>query len=248
MTSTEQNQFHWFFHFLQWVRSIFFIVQMYFVMATMALCFVPMSMVANKWVYIAIRTYCRYVRWSAHCMIGLRSEVIGEIPSGEVLICAKHQSFFDILILCSVLPKPRFVMKRELSKTPIVSFFARKIDCISVDRGKKGVAIAQLKKGVRNTTASKQLVIYPQGTRVAPGVKKPYKIGAGVIYSIIGLPCIPTATNVGLFWPRRAIFRKSGKAIVEFLPKIDPGLPSEEFLKKVEQIIEENSKRLCTQS
>ena len=229
----------------QWIKSFAFVIQMYLVMAIMAMFFIPLCMLISHTAFTAIRTYCNYVRWSAQLMVGLTSEIRGRIPTEEVLICAKHQSFFDILILCSVLPRPRFVMKKELSNTPIISYFARKIDCISVDRGKKSIAIDQLKKGVLEAgVPSGQLVIYPQGTRVPPGVKRPYKIGAGIVYTLLGLPCIPTATNVGNFWPRKAILRKPGFAIVEFLPAIEPGLASEEFLKRVESIIEQNSDRL----
>ena len=230
---------------MQWLKSLFFIVQMYFVMAIMALIYMPLTLISQEWTFRGVRNYCLWVRFSAHHLVGLKTEVRGTPPEDEVLVCAKHQSFFDILILCSVLPRPRFVMKKQLKNTPFVGYFARKIGCVVVDRGKKKQAINQLIQGVNSFQSKEsQLVIYPQGTRVAPNQKLPYKIGAFVIYEMLNKPCIPVATNVGCFWPRKAILRKPGTAVVEFLPPIDQGLGQREFMEQIETVIEENSNRL----
>jgi len=227
---------------MQWLKSLIFILQMYLVMAVMSLLYIPMSLINHEWTFRGLRNYCLWVRFSAHHLVGLETEIRGMPPQDEVLVCSKHQSFFDILILCSVLPKPRFVMKKQLRNAPIVGYFARKIGCVVVDRGKKKLAIDQLKRGV-NTYRSEgsQLVIFPQGTRVAPKKKMPYKIGAYVIYEMLNKPCIPVATNVGCFWPKRAILRKPGVAVLEFLPPIGPGLSQRDFIQKIETVIEENT-------
>ncbi len=230
---------------MQWLKSLVFIVQMYFVMAIMALIYMPLTLISQEWTFRGVRNYCLWVRFSAHHLVGLKTEVRGTPPEDEVLVCAKHQSFFDILILCSVLPRPRFVMKKQLKNTPFVGYFARKIGCVVVDRGKKKQAINQLIQGINSSQSKEsQLVIYPQGTRVAPNQKLPYKIGAFVIYEMLNKPCIPVATNVGCFWPRKAILRKPGTAVVEFLPPIDQGLGQREFMEQIETVIEENSNRL----
>lgn len=230
---------------MQWLKSLVFIFQMYLVMAVMSLLYIPMSLISQEWTFRGIRNYCLWVRFSAHYLVGLKTEIRGMPPQDEVLVCSKHQSFFDILILCSLLPRPRFVMKKQLRNAPIVGYFARKIGCVVVDRGKKKLAINQLKQGV-NTSRSEdsQLVIFPQGTRVAPNKKMPYKIGAYVIYEMLDKPCIPVATNVGCFWPRRAILRKPGVAVLEFLPPIEQGLSQRDFMQTIETVIEENTNNL----
>lgn len=222
---------------------------MYLVMAVMSLIYIPMSLLSQEWTFRGIRNYCHWVRFSARHLVGLKSEIRGTPPKEEVLICSKHQSFFDILILCSILPRPRFVMKKQLRNTPIVGYFARKIGCVVVDRGKKKLAINQLKQGI-NTSRSEesQLVIFPQGTRVAPNKKMPYKIGAYVIYEMLNKPCIPVATNVGCFWPRRAILRKPGIAVLEFLPPIEQDLSQKEFMQTIETVIEENTNNLIRET
>ena len=230
---------------MQWLKSLFFIFQMYLVMAIMALIYMPLTLVSQQWTLRGVRNYCHWVRFSSRLLVGLKTEIRGSPPCDEVLVCSKHQSFFDILILCSILPRPRFVMKKQLRNTPIVGYFARKIGCVVVDRGKKKLAINQLIQGVNSAQSNdSQLVIYPQGTRVAPNQKMPYKIGAYVIYEMLNKPCVPVATNVGCFWPRRAILRKPGTAVMEFLPPIDQGLGQREFMAQIENEIEENSNRL----
>ena len=233
----------------QWLRSLLFVVQMYAAMPVLALAFTPPALFDRRWALRAVHTYCRWVRWSAARMIGLRSELRGAPPDGAVLVCAKHQSFFDIIILVSALRQPRFIMKRELIWAPILGWYALRIGCVPVDRGKRGQAIKQMAEGVeRNPAGPGQLVIYPQGTRVAPGMQRPYKIGPAVLYERLGQPCVPAATNVGVFWPRRSILRKPGLAVVEFLPPIPPGLPQGEFMARLEREVETASDRLMAEA
>ncbi len=91
-------------------------------------------------------------------------------------------------------------------------------------------------------------MIYPQGTRVAPGASRPYKVGTAILYEAMNLPCVPVATNIGLFWPRRGFFRKQGTAIVEFLDPIQPGLARDAFLARIEGEIEAASNRLMAEA
>jgi 1-acyl-sn-glycerol-3-phosphate acyltransferase len=93
-----------------------------------------------------------------------------------------------------------------------------------------------------------QLIIYPQGTRVAAGARKPYKVGVGVLYTQIGQDCVPAATNVGVFWPRHGILRKPGLAVVEFLPRIPAGLTVEQFMTRIEPEVEGASDRLMAEA
>lgn len=234
---------------LQWLRSLIFVGQMYLMMLVLALFFTPWAIVHRRGAFAAVHTYCRYVRWTASWMIGLKSEVRGEVPTGEVLIASKHQSFFDIIMIVSEVPRPKFIMKHTLKWAPILGFYAVRIGCIAVNRGKRGEAIKQM---VRDVSAGRQrpgqLIIYPQGTRVAPGVERPYKVGTGVLYSALGQTCIPAATNVGVFWPRTGIYRKPGLAVVEFLQPIEAGQPTPQFMAHLETTIEEASDLLMQEA
>ena len=230
---------------MQYLRSLVFIIQMYLVMALMAVFFTPLVMIDRRYAYSAVHTYCRWVRGSARILVGLRSEVRGQVPQDEVIVASKHQSFFDIILLVSVLPRPKFIMKSSLRFAPIVGWYANRIGCVPVNRGKRAEAIRRMMDGVTAGDApAGQLVIFPQGTRVAPYAYLPYKVGTFVIYDATGQACVPAATNVGVFWPRHGILRKPGLAVVEFLPPIAPGLQKEVFLKQLEAEVETASNRL----
>jgi len=234
---------------LQWVMSLLFIFQMYLSMAVMAIVLAPFAMISREGAIWSVRTYSAWVRWSARWMVGLRSEVRGQVPMDEVLICSKHQSFFDIIIIVSVLPRPRFIMKAELKYTPFLGWYAERIGCVPVNRGKGAKAVRQMIAGVEKMRDFPgQLMIYPQGTRVAPGVKKPYKIGSGVLYAGLKQACVPAGTNVGVFWPRHGIYRKRGLAVVEFLDPIAPGLSVDQFMTQLEEVVEESSNRLMAEA
>lgn len=232
---------------IQWLRSFIFVGQMYFMMAFLALFFTPWAIVDRRGAFAGVRTYCRWVRWTAGWMVGLNSELRGEVPTDEVLIASKHQSFFDIIILVSELPRPKFIMKSSLRYAPILGYFAKRIGCVPVDRGKRSEAIRQMKQGVADgTQIPGQLIIYPQGTRVAPGAHLNYKIGTAVLYEELGQDCVPAATNVGVFWPRTGILRKPGLAVLELLPRIKPGRDKDAFLRDLERDIEAASDRLMS--
>lgn len=234
---------------MQWLRSLMFNAQMYIMLLVLALYYTPLAIIDRKWAFAGVRTYCRWVRWTAGWMIGLRSEIRGEVPQGEVLIAAKHQSFFDVIVIVSVVPRPRFVMKSILKYAPIVGWYGLRIGCVPVDRGKRGRAIKQMVNGALNNPAGPgQLIIYPQGTRVAPGVERPYKIGSGVLYDKTGLPVVPAATNIGVFWPRHGVTRQPGLAVVEFLPQIEPGLSTDAFMTELEEVVEGRSNELMREA
>jgi 1-acyl-sn-glycerol-3-phosphate acyltransferase len=234
---------------IRWVLSLIFIIQMYLAMAVVALVFAPFALFSRKAAVLACHVYCQWVIWSLRVLCGLRTEVRGTPPTDEVMIAAKHQSFLDIIAIYNAVPRGKFIMKRELLWTPFLGQYALRIGCVPVNRGKRGAAIAKMKEAVlKGTTFPGQLIIYPQGTRVAPGVKKPYKVGSGLLYEQLGQPCVPVGTNVGVFWPKRGILRKPGVAVVEFLPRIEPGLAVPEFMLQLEAEVEASSNRLMNEA
>lgn len=234
---------------VQWLRSLLFVGQIYLMMAVLSVLFFPWALVSPKGARVACKTYCRWVRWSAAWMVGLRTEVRGTPPTGEVLIAAKHQSFLDIMLIFGAVPAGKFIMKREILYTPFIGQYASRIGCISVDRGKRSAAIKKMVADVAKGRANPgQLIIYPQGTRIPPGVQAPYKVGSGALYAELGQDCVPVATNVGVFWPRKGIMRRPGLAVVEFLPPIKAGLDKAAFMAQLEAEVETASNRLMIEA
>ncbi|SPH20216.1 hypothetical protein ASD8599_00955 [Ascidiaceihabitans donghaensis] len=230
---------------VQWLRSLVFVVQGAVAMLVLGIVFAPWAIFSPVGARTACKTYCRWIFWTARWMIGLTTEVRGPVPTDEVVIAAKHQSFLDIMMIFYAVPVPKFIMKRELLWTPIIGIYAKRLGCVPVARGKRGAAIAKMVADVKAGRAMPgQLIIYSQGTRVKPGVKVPYKVGSAVLYQQLEQPCVPAATNAGLFWPKGGILRKPGHAVVEFLPTIAPGVSRDAFMAELEEVVETNSDRL----
>jgi 1-acyl-sn-glycerol-3-phosphate acyltransferase len=230
------------------VRSLIFDALFYLMMAGLGVLGAPLALWSVDGAYQVCRMFCRGTFWLLRTICGLKVEVRGPVPQGEVLIAAKHQSFLDILILFEALPRAKFIMKKELRWAPILGLYALRIGSTPVARGERGKAMKAMVEHAGRTGEPRQLVIYPQGTRVAPGTRLPFKVGAGVLYERLGQPCTPAATNAGVFWGRRSPYRRPGTAVVEFLAPIEPGLSVPEFMARMETAVEDASDRLMREA
>lgn len=236
-------------HAIQWTKSLLFSALIYLAMLVLGLAYLPWAIVSAKGARAACHAWCRVVLWLLPRLTGLTWEVRGTPPTDEVLIAAKHQSFLDIILIYSSIPSGKFIMKRELMWAPILGLYALRIGCVPVNRGKRAQAIQKMVADVSAGRAEPgQLIIYPQGTRVAPGVGMKYKVGSAVLYEELAQDCVPVACNVGVFWPRRGILRKPGHAVVEFLERIPAGLEQREFLRRLEDEVETTSNRLMREA
>lgn len=234
---------------LQYIRSVLFITQMYIAMPVIGLALAPWALFSRRGAYAACKGYSRWVFWTARWMVGIRCEVRGQVPEGEALIAAKHQSFLDIMMIFTAVPAGKFIMKKEILMMPVIGQYAKLLGCVSVDRGKRGAAIDKMVADVEaGRSAPGQLIIYSQGTRVAPGVKMPYKVGTSILYEQLGQTCVPVATNVGVLWPKHGLLRKPGVAVVEFLPAIPPGLTRDAFMQQLEEGVERCSDALMAEA
>ena len=234
---------------VRWFISFLFMANIYFMMLVVGILWAPYAIFSREGARSAAKSYSRYVFWLARWMIGLRTEVRGPVPTGEVIIAAKHQSFLDIMMIFTALPTAKFIMKREILWTPVIGLYAKRLGCVPVSRGKRGAAINKMVQDVENGRAQAgQLIIYSQGTRLAPGVKAPYKVGTAVLYEQLNQPCIPVATNAGYFWPRRGLFRRPGVAVVEFLAPIQPGMRKKDMMQNLEMAVENASDTLLNEA
>ncbi len=234
---------------LQWTRSLIFTISAYAMMGVLGILYFPWAIFSRRGALAGCHAWCRWMRWSARWMVGLRTEVRGTQPTDEVVVAAKHQSFLDIILIFGAIPSGKFIMKRILMYAPVIGQYGLRIGCVPVNRGQRGKAIKKMVADVaKGRQHPGQLIIYPQGTRIAPGVKAPYKVGTGVLYEQLQQDCVPVAANVGVFWPKRGIYRKPGLAVVEFLPRIKAGLDKATFMAKLEDEIETASNRLMKEA
>jgi 1-acyl-sn-glycerol-3-phosphate acyltransferase len=173
------------------------------------------------------------------CGIGCEFRGIERIPPGAALVASKHQSMWETFALITVLKDPAYILKRELLWIPFFGWCAWKARMIPVDRGAGSQALAAMTERARQETATgRQIIIFPEGTRRAPGAEPRYKFGVAYLYSELDIPCVPVALNSGLFWPRRSFRRYPGVVRVEFLDPIAPGLDRQTFFERVQREIE----------
>jgi 1-acyl-sn-glycerol-3-phosphate acyltransferase len=171
-----------------------------------------------------------------------------KIPPGALLVASKHQSFWEAFTLLTLFDDPAFIVKRELMWIPFFGWYLWKADQVPVDRRARGGAMAGMIESARAELArGRQIVIFPEGTRTAPGAPRAYKGGLANLYAATDVPCLPVALNSGLFWPRRKFLRYPGTIVLEVLDPIPPGLDRETFVARVEEAIETATARLITE-
>ncbi|MEE2694703.1 MAG: lysophospholipid acyltransferase family protein [Pseudomonadota bacterium] len=172
-------------------------------------------------------------------ILGVSIEVRGEVPSGACIIAAKHQSAWETIGLLGILSDPCFVLKKELSYIPIFGWYIARNRQISVDRASGMVALkALLRQAQKAVVEDRQIVVFPQGTRVEVGASKPYQPGIAALYHQLNVPVFPVALNSGLVWGRNKFVKHKGKIIVQFLPAVRQGLSKNEFLEELSGEIE----------
>ncbi|WP_207456361.1 lysophospholipid acyltransferase family protein [Azospirillum sp. SYSU D00513] len=230
------------------LRSLLFNVAFNLWTALMCFALLWMLLLPRERMIRVVVWYLRTVAWMERVIVGIRYEVRGRehLPrSGSYILAAKHQSAWETMKLHLLVEDPAVVLKRELMRIPIWGWYAAKARMIPVDRGARGRAIASL---TRNATPvrdeGRPIVIFPQGTRVAPGDYRPYRVGVGVLYETLEIPIVPMALNAGLYWPRRSFLKRPGTVVVEFLPPIPAGLPRAEAMRLLEERLEEATDRI----
>jgi 1-acyl-sn-glycerol-3-phosphate acyltransferase len=177
------------------------------------------------------------LRW----IVGLDHEVRGldRLPQGGYILAMKHQSTWDALSLPIVLGDPAVIIKRELLWVPIYGWYAGRAGSIGIDRKGGAGALRRMIAAARPVAAAgRPIVIFPQGTRVAPGARAPYQPGVAALYQALGLPLVPAAVNSGLYWGRRSFLKRPGRIVLEFLDPIPPGWPRKTLTSEVERRIE----------
>lgn len=184
-------------------------------------------------------------------LAGIRVEVRGRehIPDGAALVAAKHQSAFETFALLPLFADPTMVMKVELRRVPLFGAYSVAAGMILIDRAKGGAALRDMvQRGREEAAKGRQIVIFPEGTRRPPGAEPAYQPGVALLYRGLGVSAVPVALNSGLYWPRRSFFKYPGTIVVEFLPPIEAGLSSKDFLARLETAIESGSDRLLAEA
>ena len=233
------------------LRSLVFTVWVYLLGLVMGLACLPLLLGPPKLAVRAIGLWARLVMGGLKFLVGAKIEVRGleYCPVGPALVAAKHQGLFDILPPFDLLTGPGFVMKKELMAIPIFGWFSAKAGMVSIDRDGGAATLRSMTAAAGRLFAEgRQVLIFPEGTRKAPGETPDYKAGVAGLYRELGVPCTPVATNSGMVWPAHGFIRFPGLLVYEFLPPIPPGLKRAEFMRRLQNEIETASAALLTQA
>jgi 1-acyl-sn-glycerol-3-phosphate acyltransferase len=229
------------------LRSLVFNVAFYANMVLWLVLLVPVAALPRRAFIRAVQVWARLSLWLLKVLAGTRVEIVGRerIPPGGLLVASKHQSLWETFALVTLFDDPTFILKRELMWIPLFGWYLAKARCVPIDRRAGSVALVQMNARARDEVrAGRQIIIFPEGTRRAPGAPPAYKFGVAHLYDSLKVPCLPIALNSGLYWPRRRFVRRPGTIRVEVLDPIGPGLPRDVFFKEMQARIETAGARL----
>lgn len=238
-------------------RSTLFNLCYYLLIAISCIILLPTLLLPRKVfltvVHYFVHTTALLERW----ILGLTYEIRGteNLPKdGAYIVAAKHQSAFETTKLHILFKDPAIVLKKELLSIPLWGKYLAKSDVIAIDRSTPKIAIESMQSEAKRVAAqNREIIVFPQGTRVAPETSandRPYKVGIVRIQEATELPIIPMALNSGYYYPRNAWIKKPGTVVFEFLPPIQhtPGKIPDDTLKPLQMNTEEASSKLLQEA
>mgnify|MGYP001188693281 FL=1 len=183
--------------------------------------------------------------WASFCLrliLSVKIKILGKeniIINKKFFIAASHQSMFETFYLQTIFNSPIFILKKELILIPIFGWYLKKIGSISVKRNKITKEnlgfFDDIKKAIHNT--ERPLIIFPQGTRVKPDERPPFKKGVARVYEELKISCQPIAINSGYVWPKKGTKTPNKKIIISILPSIDYQMEKSDFVNNLEKKI-----------
>lgn len=213
---------------IAWARSMLYAIVFYGLSVPIVLA-VPVPAAFGQPVLIRyVLGWVRFQRWCARWLLGIDWRREGERPAGPVLYVAKHQSMFDAIQAPVLLGAPVIVLKRELARIPVWGWAIRRYGAIVIDRDASAGALRQMMREAKAARgAGRSVLIFAEGTRVAPGEQPPLRSGFAGLYRSLGMTTVPVANDSGRLWPRRGA-KRPGTVTFRFGEAIPPGLKRDE--------------------
>ena len=218
--------------------SLFFFIGIIFI----SLLFLPAIFLPKKIVLFGGKimghwtSFCLQIFLSTKIIIKGRENII---ENKKFFIAASHQSMFETFFLQTIFNSPVFILKKELLMIPIFGWYLKKIGSIPIKRNKVSrgnlVFLDDISKQINSS--DRPLIIFPQGTRLPPEDRTPFKKGSGRIYEELKISCQPIAINSGNTWPKKGSKKINTILTISILEAIQPGLKKEIFLRELENVI-----------
>ena len=195
--------------------------------------------------------YCRGLLAILRLTTGLRHEVRGRenLPPLPYMLASKHQSAWETLALPTVVDRPSIVLRRSLYRIPVFGWYLKAAGMIGIDRKAGASALRTMIAESRRAIADRRpILVFPEGTRVAPGEHPPFPIGITALYDSLAVPVVPVALNSGLYWPKDSLAKRPGRIVVRILPPIPPGLPRKQFGARLHEDLNRETDRLVAEA
>lgn len=216
----------------------------------------PLVIVASlllrgRWGYHAGKLWRLGIQFGVENFLGIRPQVVGleNMPQEPCVILSKHQSAWETMTLQDYVPKGAycvFVLKKELLRVPLIGWGLGAMKMISIDRSAGKEALDKVvEQGRERLKSGFYVIIFPEGTRVAPGTTKRYKAGGAYLATRVGCKVVPVAHNAGEFWPRQAFLKRPGTVTLSIGPAFDAtGMSEAEVNRRAEEWIETEMRRI----
>jgi 1-acyl-sn-glycerol-3-phosphate acyltransferase len=199
-----------------------------------------------------IKSYTRAMNWALRLIAGVKKEVRGRqnLPDGAFVIASKHQSWGDGFLVYPEVSNLAFVTGDHLERFPLVSGILKKLGAIVIDTCGGGEKKASsLANGMQKAKDDgRRVLIYPEGHLAPIGYHFRYKSGVWHLAEAMGVPVVPVATNIGVFWQQQEKPKRTGTAVIEFLEPIPPGLPKDEFIARLTEAVEARTAELVAEA
>ena len=224
------------------IRNTLFLFSFFSGIIIISIIFIPSLILPQKIVLFGGKLFGY---WSIFCLkffLNTKIEVKGReniVSKEKFFIAASHQSMFETFFLQTLFNSPKFILKNELLKIPVFGWYLRKIGSISVQRNKISKDNFGLLDKIKDSAinSDRPIIIFPQGTRVLPEDRSPFKKGVGKIYNELKIKCQPIAINSGTVWPKKGSLIKNKTITITILKAIEPGLDAIEFTNLIEKQI-----------
>jgi 1-acyl-sn-glycerol-3-phosphate acyltransferase len=234
---------------MTWLRSSAFALALVLITppyAILALCTFPLPPLLR---YRIIAGWSRVIVYLAKIILGIgwRIEGAEHLPARPAVILAKHQSAWETMAFQLIFPPQVHVLKRELLWIPFFGWGLALMSPIAIDRSRGVAALRAIaKKGRERLAQGFWVIVFPEGTRVRPGERRPYQLGGAWLAAAAGAPVVPVAHNAGLVWPRNAFLKRPGTVTIRIGPTIESANRDPKTLNELaEKWIEEQQKALC---
>ena len=223
------------------IRNLIFTIFFFTGIVTISIIFLPALILPQTFVLFGGKLMGYWAKFCLNFFLSTKVIVKGKenIPNDKFFIAASHQSMFETFYLQTIFNSPIFILKKELLYIPIFGWYLKKIGSISIKRNKISKDnlsfFSDISKIINNS--KRPLIIFPQGTRVLPHERPPFKKGVARIYDELKIICQPVTINSGYVWPKKGPKNTHKTITISILEPIIPGMSKDEFLEKLEHAI-----------